>query len=137
MSLCSARPFFKIKLSAGVEQRLCRLVSSAPCACALGGVLKDGRRREDVFITAPDSSVYCSQHPSRGTNRQSWTQKILREHKKFTATACACPSLLGGLELIVTEPHPSVVCSHVCMCRATSHKRGRIKRGLLPAGCRF
>lgn len=90
-----------------------------------------------MFITTPDSPVHRSQHPSQGTNRQSWAKKILGEHKKFTVTACACLSLLGGLVLIVTEPHPSVVCSHVCMCRPTSQERGMIKRALPPQAADF
>lgn len=77
-----------------------------------------------MFITTPDSPVYCSQHPSRGADRQAWTEKILGEHEKFTDTAHACLPLLGVLVLIVTEPHPSVVCSHVCVCRATNQIRG-------------
>lgn len=48
-----------------------------------------------MFITTPDSPVYCSQHPSQGTNRQSWTKKILGEHERFTVRAHACLPLLG------------------------------------------
>lgn len=77
-----------------------------------------------MFITTPDSPVYCSQHPSQGTHRQSRTKKILGEHKKFTDPAHACLPLLSVLVLIVTEPHPSAVCSHVCTCGATDQIRG-------------
>lgn len=45
---------------------------------------------------------------------------------------------LDGLALIVTEPHPSALCSHVCTCRPTSQKKGGlINRAPSPTGCRF
>lgn len=67
-----------------------------------------------MFITTPDSPVYCSQHPSRGTDPQSWTLEILGGHEKFTDRACTSAVAV----LTVTEPHPSAACSRVCTCRA-------------------
>lgn len=66
-----------------------------------------------MFTTAVDSPVYCTQHPSLDTNLHAWTKKILRDIVKMQCV-CVCMPLLCLLVLIVTEPHPSVVCSHVC-----------------------
>ena len=65
---------------------------------------------KEVFTTAVYSPVYCTQHPSLDTNLDAWTKKILIIKIQCV---CVCMPLLCVLVLIVTEPHPSVVCSHV------------------------
>lgn len=65
-----------------------------------------------MFTTAVGSPVYCTQHPSLDTNLHAWTKKILGDIIKILCV-CVCHYCL--LVLIVTEPHPSVVCSHVCL----------------------
>lgn len=70
-----------------------------------------------MFTTAVDSPVYCTQQPSLHINLHAWTKKILGDIKIQCACVClsVCMPLLCLCVLIVTEPHPSVVCSHVCI----------------------
>ena len=88
MSLCDGS-LVLIKLSAGVEQLLSSLVWWAPSASVLSPYCTAGQAggEREVFTTAVDSPVYCTQHPSLDTNLQAWTTKILGDIIKFQ---CAC-----------------------------------------------
>lgn len=88
MSLCDGS-LVLIKLSAGVEQLLSSLVWWAPSASVLSPYCTAGQAggEREVFTTAVDSPVYCTQHPSLDTNLQAWTTKILGDIIKIQ---CAC-----------------------------------------------
>lgn len=75
-------------------------------------VEEEGGGVKEVLAPAADSPVYCTQLSSLDTNLHARTKKTLGDIIKIQRVCVPLLRLL--LVLIVTEPHPSAVCTHVC-----------------------
>lgn len=92
---------------------------SPKCKCASHCTAGQAGGGKEVFKTAVDSPVYCTQHPSLDTNLQAWTKKILGD---ITKIQCVCVYDISVSPCAHCDRAPPISgvqsCVYWCRCRA-------------------